>query len=93
MFQAIHILSCQADSLIIEHAEPWNDSQAQLLTFCDCHYLHSALLKGVFVLFLPFLSKCIFHKFSTGRVKSSSEVKRFKSRELKSFNLLREAAI
>lgn len=45
-------MGCQEDSVTIEHAEPWNDSQAQLLMFHDRHFLHSALLKGFFVCFV-----------------------------------------
>lgn len=82
VFQAIHTVSCQADSLIMEHAEPWNDSQAQLLMFHDWHYLHSALLKGFFVcfVFFPSYQNESLTNSVTGRVKSSSEVQRFEAK-------------
>lgn len=48
-------MGCQEKSVTIEHAEPWNNSQAQLLMFHVWRYLHSALLKGFFICFVFFL--------------------------------------
>lgn len=72
----------KADSLTIEHAEPWNHSQAQLLVFHDWHYLEWALLKeGCCFLwgFFPY-KNAYFSNSITERVKSSFKVRRFTSK-------------